>query len=184
MAGQAFLDHGHQRIAYFGRYRYRLTQAHEQGLRQNLLDHGLDLPETCVHYGTSLEANPNETRSRINALETMFDGSEPITAILCNDDNEAELINYLVTEMGLKVPEDVSLIGFGDCHERPGVFLSRLTSVAVNEFDLGARAAAVLHEMATGQRPADSDEIIYKPLTLAEGKTLGAVPKQHVQPGA
>jgi len=182
MAGRAFLDHGHQRIAYFGRYRYPLTEAHEHGLRQTLADHGLDLPETRVHYGTSLDEDPNETRSRIDALETMLDGSEPVTAVLCNDDNEAELINYLLTEMGLKVPQDISLIGFGDCHARTGVFLSRLTSVAVNEFDLGARAAGVLHEMATGRRPADSDEIIHKPLTLVEGRTLGAVPNQELQP--
>ena len=184
MAGQAFIDHGHRRIAYFAAYRYSLTEAHEQSLRQLLQDHGLDLPETRVHYGTSLDENPNETHSRIDALETMLDGSEPVTAVLCNDDNEAELINYLLTEMGLKVPQDISLIGFGDSHARTGVFLSRLTSVAVNEFDLGARAAGVLHEMATGRRPADSDEIIYKPLTLVEGKTLCAAPKQHVQPAA
>jgi len=175
MAGQAFLDHGHQRIAYFGRYRYPLTEAYEQGLRQTLIDNGLDLPESSVHYGTSLEMDPTETRNLTHALEAMLDGSEPITAILCNDDNEAELISYLVREMGLKVPADISLIGFGDCHVRTGVFSSRLTSVTVNEFDLGARAAGILHEIATGQRPFDSDEIIYKPLTLVEGETLGTI---------
>jgi LacI family transcriptional regulator len=108
----------------------------------------------------------------------MLNAAEPVTAILCHGDEEAELIHQLAAEMGVRVPDNLSLIGFGDCHERTGVFRSRLTSVAVNEFDLGAHAVRVLREMRAGERPMDSDEIIFMPLTLVEGNTLGEAPKQ------
>ena len=50
--------------------------------------------------------------------------------------------------------------------------------MAVNEFDLGAHAVRVLREMRAGEGPMDSDEIIFMPLTLVEGTTLGEAPKQ------
>ena len=180
MAGQAFLDRGHRHIAYFAFYRYLLTEIHEGVLRKTLEDYGLDLPENRVFFGTSLDDAPSERKKRSQALEAMFKSEERVTAIFCNDDEEADRIHHLAMEMGLKTPDDFSLIGFGDCYARTGVFRSGLASVAVNEFDLGARAARVLQEMATGQRPLDSDETIYKPLTLVEGTTLGEAPKKNM----
>ena len=44
LAGQAFLDKGHRRIAYFARYRYLQSEGYESGLRQVLSEHGADLP--------------------------------------------------------------------------------------------------------------------------------------------
>jgi len=180
MAGQAFLDKGHRRIAYFARYRYLQTEGYENGLRQVLTEHGADLPPTRVFYGSDLVDTPQERTMKSQALKSMLETNEPITAIFCHDDDEAELIHHLAMEMGIRVPEHLSLIGFGDSHDRTGVFRSRLSSVAVNEFDIGARAARVLQEMIGGERLVDSDEVIYKSLTLVEGTTLGAVPKQRV----
>jgi DNA-binding LacI/PurR family transcriptional regulator len=178
LAGEAFLDLGHRQIAFFARYRYLLPEANENGLRQVLSEHGRDLPETQVYYGTSIDDSPGERTARSKALKAMLNAAEPVTAIFCHGDEEAEQIHQLATEMGVRVPEDLSIIGFGDCHERTGVFRNRLTSVAVNEFDLGATAARVLNEMKTGERPLDSDGIIFMPLTLVEGTTLGEAPKQ------
>lgn len=177
IAGQAFVDHGHRRIAYFSRYRYLQTEGYENGLRQVLQKNGLDLPESHVWYGSSLTDTPDERKSKAQALKAMIKTAQPVTAIFCHDDDEAELINHLAMELGIKVPRDLSLIGFGDSHDRTGVFRSRLTSVTVNEFDIGTRAARVLQEIRSGQQVAESNEIILKPLKLVEGETLGAVPK-------
>jgi len=40
---------------------------------------------------------------------------------------------------------------------------------------LGSRAAELLHEMQTGQRPIDSGQVIYKQISLWEGRTIAAV---------
>jgi DNA-binding LacI/PurR family transcriptional regulator len=175
MAGEALVEHGHRRIAYFARYRYPSTEAYERGLRDCLQAHGLDLPDTRVHYGDTLNDAPSDRAAKSQALKGLLKGRDPVTAIFCHDDDEAELIHHLAQEMGLKVPDDFSLIGFGDGHERTGIFRSQLASVTVNEYNLGARAATVLHEIRTGARPQDSDEFIHKPLTLVEGRTLGRV---------
>ncbi len=66
-------------------------------------------------------------------------------------------------------------MGFGDSRFRSGAFFSRLSSVVIDEYKLGSRAAELLHEMQTGQRPIDSDAVIYKQISLWEGRTITAV---------
>ena len=177
IAGQALLDQGHRRIAYFARYRYLNTEHQESGLRKILEDNGSELPESRVFYGTGLDDTPEERALKSQALKAMFNADQPVTAIFCHDDDEAELIHHLAMELGIRVPGDCSIMGFGSSQDRSGVFRSRLTSIAVNEFDVGARAARVLHEMRSDQRPLDSDAVIYNPLTLFEGDTVAAPAK-------
>ena len=184
VAGEAFLEHGHRRVAYFAGYRYLQTEAYEHGLRETLREQGLELAESNVFYGDSLDDTPEERQKRSEALRTVLEGPNPVTAIFCHDDDEAELIHHLSMELGYRVPRDFSLIGFGDCHDRSGVFRKGLTSVSVNEFNLGARAARVLQEVRDGERSVDSDEIVFKLITLVKGSTLDAAPKGRGKGGA
>jgi DNA-binding LacI/PurR family transcriptional regulator len=172
LAGQTLADYGHRRIAYFARTRYELTEKHCNALRLTLREFGLDLPDRCVYYGSSPKNTDDELQQRKAALKAILSGPNPVTAIFCNDDNEAELIHYALMELGIRVPNDVSLMGFGDVHAREGVFLNRLKSVTINEYELGMRAAKVLNEIRKGQRPIDSEEVIYKPLSVSEGSTV------------
>ena len=86
----------------------------------------------------------------------------------------AELIYLELGQLGLQVPRDVSLIGFGGTW-REGGLLRRITSVAVDEAETGRRAAELLREMRAGERPLDDNTEILMPLVLTEGKTLGEV---------
>ena len=46
------------------------------------------------------------------ALKRMLDCSEPPTAILTTYDTAAEVIYLVLQRMGLRVPKDISLMGF------------------------------------------------------------------------
>ncbi|AQQ09117.1 Arabinose metabolism transcriptional repressor [Sedimentisphaera cyanobacteriorum] len=176
LAARELLDKGHGQIAYFARTRYTMTEIHEDTLRKTLAEGGLELPAKHIFYGNGPGEGPDyQLQKRMDALKPMVGGADPITAIFCNDDEEAELVQFALKELGLRIPEDVSLIGFGDRHARNGVFLDRLTSVTIDEYELGGRAAKVLDEIRTGQRPINSDEVIYKPLALYEGKTVARI---------
>ena len=175
MAGQAFIEQGHRDIGYFAVSRYPGTEAHEAGLREVLEEAGVNLPEEKVHYGVSPENRFAEEENKRKALDEMINSSQPLTAVFCNDDNQAELIYYLAMEMGIKVPGELSIIGFGN-YDRTGVIQRKLTSITVNEFELGARAAMVLHEMRTDKRSLSNNETIYKSLALKKGDTLSSAP--------
>ena len=76
--------------------------------------------------------------------------------------------------LGVMVPEDIFLISFGSTHWRSAI-LRCLTSGAVDEVEIGHRAAKLPNEMRDGQRPIEDQEQIIMPLVLTEGQTLGPV---------
>jgi DNA-binding LacI/PurR family transcriptional regulator len=86
------------------------------------------------------------------------------------------MIYLLLGRLGLKVPDDISLVGAGGPW-REGAINSRLTSVVVDEVEIGRRAAQLLQEMRNGDRPLDNNEEIIIPLAWAQGQTLAPPPQ-------
>ena len=101
----------------------------------------------------------------------MFAADEPPNAIFASFDSLAEVIYLLLPRLGLRSPEDVSLVGFGGAR-REGALARRLTSVVVDEIGTGRRAVELLHQMRCGDRPIDDNEEIVLELTLSRGETL------------
>ena len=87
-------------------------------------------------------------------------------------DTMAEMILLKLNRMGVRVPEDISLLGFGGTWRQTPT-MQELTSVAVDEVEIGRRAVELLSEMRQGVRPLDDEEEIVMPLSLTDGRTLG-----------
>lgn len=90
-------------------------------------------------------------------------------------DPEAEVAYLQLQELGFKVPQEISLLSFGGTR-RENALLHRLSSLVVDEYELGRRAGELLHEMRSGVRPLDDNETVTSPLGLYAGATLGPAP--------
>lgn len=171
LAGKTLLEHGHRHIAYIATERTKVAQAYETGLHEALRAEGCEsLPEmVCVGDSTAT----NEEEAIMAILHQMFGKPDRPTAIFASFDTLAEMIYLLLPRLGLRVPEDVSLIGFGGAW-REGAIAKRLTSVVLDEIATGAQAVSLLHEMRSGKRAIeDNTETVLK-LGLYEGETLAA----------
>ena len=175
IAARAFIERGHRHTAYVGVYRYPLTQAYERGFREILSTHGLTLSGNRICYGTQSGKQEADNDKRTKLMQ-MLQAEDRPTAVFCNDDVEAELVFYIAQKIGLKIPQELSIIGFGE-KNRIGVIRGKLTLVTMNELKLGILAATLLHEMGTGQRLIEDSEKILIPLSLTSGETLGLAPE-------
>ena len=173
IAGQAFVARGHRRIAYFSTRRYPLMESYERGLREVLDRHGQVLSDSHVYYGT-LPTDPDRVPLAKAALTRMMDGPDRPTGIFCSDDSEAEMIYLLLGDLGLKVPADVSLIGFGSSLRLTSL-RSKLTSVTVNEYEIGREAARMLFRIREGQEPIDQAREICVVAELTLGDTVRTI---------
>jgi GntR family transcriptional regulator, arabinose operon transcriptional repressor len=175
-AGELLLSHGHKRVAYFSMHeRTEASAGYEAGLREALHAAGGDLPESLIYWGRS--ASPDvgvQTDGVLDALRRVFKQPDPPTAIMASFDPLAEHIYLMLPQLGLRVPEDVSLVGFGGTN-RDGAITKRLTSIVIDEEDIGRRAAKILKEMSDGQRPLYDTEKIVVSVGVAAGQTLGRV---------
>lgn len=170
MAGSLLLNSGHRDIGYFGVYKYEVAEAHVRGLRQVMAEAGFDLPEERVVFGPTGEGPDREVKREKMMAEILLADRRP-SAIVCSDDNEAEALYWLSQRMGIRVPDELSIVGFGDCH-RNSVFRGLLTSVVIDEYELGIMAAQMLYRMKK------SGNVCYEPqprmleLRLSDGRTV------------
>lgn len=171
LAGKVLADLGHRRVALFGCHRAASMQASERGLNDALQAAGSVVPVQSI----CVEERPVNVREQSvwASLQQMFAVSDHPTAIVCTFDSLAEVIYLRLQRLGLRVPEDVSLLGFGG-KWREGAITQHLTSVVVDEIATGRQAVALLHAMRSGLRPIDDDTRITMELSLSDGETLAA----------
>jgi LacI family transcriptional regulator len=100
---------GHQRIAFIrGSHWTGQSAERERGYRQAMADAGIEVDERWVAQGTFSEQSGLEAGQALLALDP-----RP-TAIFCANDEMALGCMNGARALGLRLPEDVSLVGFDD----------------------------------------------------------------------
>ena len=171
LAGEALAAHGHKRVAFFTPTVGAMTPSYLQGFRGALRAAGLALPEKNVCYDDTPTFSAEHTEVVRQHLRQVMKGPARPTAIFCTFDTEAEVVYFELAAMGIKVPGEVSLIGFGG-RWREGPLARRLVSVTVDEEELARAAVRLLDEMRRKERPLEDVSQILMPLELSAGETL------------
>ncbi len=132
------LDHGHRRIAVIeGLPGVDSTRLRRRGWRNSMIRHGLD-PDKVPVAGDDYRYT-----SGYRAAKKLLKEGERPTAILCFNDELAFAARAAIYEEGLKVPDDISLIGF-DNWDMSGYGTMRLTTVERSMKELAKEGTRVL----------------------------------------
>ncbi|MER5435372.1 LacI family DNA-binding transcriptional regulator [Streptomyces sp. NPDC002588] len=146
-ATEHLLSLGHRRIGLIaGPSRLLCSRARHDGYRAALEAAGLAVDETLVVPG---DFHPESGFTGCNAL---LDLPEPPTALFAASDQMALGAIEALRRRGLRVPEDMSVVGFDDL---PEVRWSAppLTTVRQPLADMGKLAARTALRLARGERP-------------------------------
>jgi len=113
---QSLFDHGHRQIAYIGP---KGTEAdfgpiHERwnAYKDFMKQHDLWNPDELIFYPSVFKEWP----SHVSRLENQFQRAKAPTALLAFDDTLALEAMRGLQSIGLRIPEDISIIGHGDYH--------------------------------------------------------------------
>lgn len=165
----AVLDRGHRRLATIsGHTRFNdRTRDRVAGVRDAMAARGQDpaalrVVETVYGIETGAEA----------MAEVLAAAPRP-TAVICGNDLLALGALRQAREIGLRVPEDVSITGFDDM-ELSTVADPPLATVGIPHAEMGARAAALLTAMV---RDGLVPESVALPCTLRLRGSLGDAPR-------
>lgn len=124
------------------------------------------------HESSGVSSGTRLRRHIAKVIKDLCEGPDRPTAIATSFDSLAETVYTGLLRLGLRVPTDVALIGFGDKFRR-GPILPSLPSIVVDEQAVGQRAAEILYEIYSGVRPLDDQERIVIPFELYEGEKSG-----------
>jgi LacI family transcriptional regulator len=141
-------DRGHRDIAFVaGSLDESNARDRFQGYRQTLKALGLPYREERVVYGDFSEETARRESARL-----LQGGGRP-TAVFCSDDYMAIGVMRRIHESGLRVPEDVAVIGFDDI-EMAAHLQPSLTTVRQQMVELGRTSADILLTLIEGGRKA------------------------------
>lgn len=130
------LENGHRRIGVIeGNSNLDSTRLRHRGWRTSMEKHGLDPDSLYVEHGTYRYASGYQAAKRL--LE------HDLTAILSFNDEMAFGAREAITELGLKVPDDVSLVGF-DNWDLSGYASMKLTTVERSMGEIAREGTRVL----------------------------------------
>lgn len=113
-------------------------------------------------------------------LQRCFDRKHPVSAIVTGSDWHADTVARAVLEMGLSIPDDVSLSGFGDTGKEysPG---QRISTVHVDNRAMGREAARLMKRIFDGK--IEHTERVLIPATVAEYDSTAAPKPRFQAPG-
>jgi DNA-binding LacI/PurR family transcriptional regulator len=136
---------GHRHVAYIG-FMSNMSIKRLYGLRSSLHSVGGSAPDECVF--TMLQGGPVDfcgfTDRLLEAARPGKRGPNGITALMVYSDFFAAVVIRRLRERGVRVPEDISVVGFDNV--RPADYDGpALTTIAMPLEELGAEAARLLY---------------------------------------
>jgi LacI family transcriptional regulator len=149
------LELGHRRIAMLtGRPDLKSAQLREQGYRQALAQAGIAVDEDLVLVG-EYDAGVSQRQAR-----QLLTGDRRPTAVFAANDMSAIATIETAAELGLRVPADLSVVGFDNIPES-ALCSPPLTTVSQPVRQMGQRSIELLLQLirGEGERTAEVNHI-------------------------
>jgi LacI family transcriptional regulator len=138
---------GHRRIGFVaGRSDLKSAMLRESGYRQALGAAGIPVDERLRVDG---QYDPEVTAAVVGQL---LSGAEAPTAMFAANDVSALAVVEVTRSLGLRVPEDLSVVGFDNIPES-ALCTPPLTTVEQPIREMGSRAVDLLLALIRGERP-------------------------------
>jgi len=129
---------GHRRIAFVsGPQRLHSAQSRLAAFKKALGECGIPVDETLM-----IEGDHTMEGGMASAQKLMATKDLP-TAIMCSNDMLAIGVLHQLSRSGLRVPDDVSIIGFDDIH-MAAMMIPPLTSIQMSRTDIASAAVSAL----------------------------------------
>jgi LacI family transcriptional regulator len=117
-----------------------------QGFKDEASKKGMALDDELIVYSDYQEAGG------FRAMNALLDARVQFTAVLAANDQMAYGARLALHRSGLRVPEDISLIGFDDL-PHSAFTLPPLTSVRQSVYEIGVSAAKAMIDILNKQSP-------------------------------
>lgn len=136
------IEKGRKNIAYIGGLEQKkVFQDRYKGYLKTLEDHNLPVHNEIIFHCNSYERKVEENEIE-NFLKNL---KKPIDAVFTCTDNYGIIAIKKLSKLGYKIPEDISVVGFGDVG-MGNIVIPSLTSVFQPSFEMGEVSAKLLLE--------------------------------------
>ncbi|HEY7357661.1 MAG TPA: LacI family DNA-binding transcriptional regulator [Ktedonobacterales bacterium] len=146
LATEHLLRIGRRQFAHItGPSYFEAVRLREGAMRQTLTEHGITLPEHRILSGPWQESWGH------TAANFLFDHESSIDALFCGSDQLARGAADALRERGIRVPDDVAIVGFDNWEPIANATRPALTTVDMNLPEVGRYAGESLLALISGE---------------------------------
>lgn len=138
-ATEYLIEKGHRKIGMIsGRKKDKLAGLPRiEGYKNAMSDHNLKFSESCITYGDFAY------KSGMSCMEKLLERFPELTAVFAASDEMAVGALSCAYKRGIKVPDDLSIIGYDDTQDAE-MAIPPLTTVHQPIYEMGKKAVAML----------------------------------------
>ncbi len=160
LATEHLISVGCRRIAHIRGPEHSTGKRRLKGFTETLAKHGMSVPPEYIYQARSVDVNGKEHgAAAFNALNKL---KHPPDGIWCYNDVIAIGVIMEALRQGVRVPEELAVIGCGDLHFDDAIRVP-LSSVNQRSRDIGERAAKLILELVGREGPGDFRRIVLQP---------------------
>lgn len=138
-AANILIDAGHRRIGFINGTRTTYAAKKRRlGYREALKEAGIAYDSRLVRTGNY------QTDGGFRQATILLDSPEPPSAIMCANDRTAVGVYYAAFQRGLRIPEDLSVVGYDDHTEFSAHAVPAMTTVKLPQYEMGVAAVDIL----------------------------------------
>jgi len=162
MATDYLISLSHKRIATItGNLQTQAGADRFEGFQKSLKKHNIPLPNEYIYKGDY------SRRSARQAAEQFFALDNPPTAIFAASDDMALETISVALEKGIKIPDDISVIGFDD--NPAGIYGPvALTTIKQPLFVMAEESVRILYDLINGKKEAPFHKAFNPELLIRE----------------
>ncbi len=142
LATEHLIEQGYRRIAHIRGPATNVGNRRADGFLETMERHGLEVPEGYVIPGVKADGTVGEERGK-RAMDTVLKLDPRPEAIFCFNDNIAVGAMFRAFEVGLRIPQDLAIIGCGNYHYSSKLRVP-LSSVDQRAAEIGERTAKMI----------------------------------------
>jgi DNA-binding LacI/PurR family transcriptional regulator len=168
IATKHLLEKGYRNIAYIAYQKFRTSIDRYQGYISALIEKGIEINRKII-------AIDNKSRSQplgYQAMKNILSAGQTVDAVFCFNDKIAQGVYQAVTEAGLRVSDDIGVIGYDNtdiCEKSTPA----ITSVTANNLVVGTNAAKVLYKLINKEDLSDFYYYLLQPDIIVRDSCRG-----------
>ncbi|QIA07470.1 LacI family DNA-binding transcriptional regulator [Draconibacterium halophilum] len=144
-ATQHLIEQGRKQVAHIGGpLNLQIYAKREAGYRKAISDAGLEINENHILHNSLTRADG------LNAIKKILAGKQRPDAIFCANDTTALSTIIHLNETGIKVPEEIAIVGFSN-EPFSELVTPSITTVKQPGFEMGQKAAELLIKQINGK---------------------------------
>ena len=171
LAVEHLINIGYKKIGIIsGRSSVSTGKERLQGYRKGLLDHGLKFKKEYSSQGPFTKEHGKKAAQKMLTLKNRPE------AIFAASDNIALGVMNAAGELGLKIPEDLAIVGFDDTNFSSNSKI-RLTTVSQRKYEMGERGVQILIDLIENQESDYINKVVLEPRLIIRESCGRNLPK-------